>query len=134
MVTPSDPYSDHFDGYLELVEDDTSLFHDIPALEPTLEQQPSPPELLWYLGHHPKGKDDSKLALEGLPDSPSEPCAGGHTMKIERLMDTDSRQDSTQTEPVDSPSHEPSLGDTSEDSGEDGLISVPGSVKPCYRV
>ncbi len=28
MVTPLDPYFEHFDGYLELVEEDFSLFHD----------------------------------------------------------------------------------------------------------
>ena len=55
-------------------------------------------------------------------------------MEIERLLDTDSHQASTQTEPVDSPSSELSAGDTSEDSSKDGLISVPNSVKPYYRV
>ncbi len=37
-------------------------------------------------------------------------------------------------EPVDSPSSELSSGETSEDGSEDGLISVPDAVKPCYRV
>ncbi len=37
-------------------------------------------------------------------------------------------------EPVNYPSSELSSGDTSEDSSEDELISVPDSVKPCYRV
>ncbi len=55
-------------------------------------------------------------------------------MNLERLLDTDSRQASTQTEPVDLPSPEPSSEDTSEHGSEDGLISVPDSVKPCYRV
>ncbi len=55
-------------------------------------------------------------------------------MDIEQLLDTDSRQASTQMEPFDSLSPKPSLDDTSEDSSEDGLISVPNSVKPCYRV
>ncbi len=77
MVTPSDPYLEHFGGYLELVEDDFSLFCDTSALGPIPEQEPVFPELLWYLGHHPKGEDDSKLATEGLPDPHSEPCAGG---------------------------------------------------------
>ena len=74
------------------------------------------------------------MAVEGLPDLPSEPCAGGRAMDIEWLLDTDSHQASTQTEPVDSPSPGPNSDDTSEDSSEDGLISVPDSVKPCYRV
>ena len=30
MVTPSDLYYEHFDGYLELVEDESGLFRDIP--------------------------------------------------------------------------------------------------------
>ncbi len=74
------------------------------------------------------------MAVVGLPDPPSEPCAGGHALDIERLLDTDSRQFSTQTEPVDSPSSELSSNGTSEGSSEDGLISVHNSVKPCYRV
>ena len=134
MVTPLDPYLEHFDGYLELVENDTSLFRDIPSLKPTPEQEPILPELLWYLGRHPKGEDDSKLATVETPESPREPCVGGRAVEIERLLDTDSRQASTQTEPVDSPSSELSSGETSEDSSEDGLISVPDAVKPCYRV
>ncbi len=134
MVIPSDPYLEHFDGYLELMEDDSSLFCDTPALGPTPEQEPVSHKLLWYLGCPPKGEDDSKLSLEGLPDPPSEPCAGGRAMDIEQLLDTDSQQASTQMEPVAPPSSEPSSGDTSGDSREDGLISVPNSVKPCYRV
>ncbi len=90
MVIPSDPYLEHFDDYLQLVEDDTSLFRDTPPLEPTPEQKPVSLELLWYLGRHPKGDDDSESALEGLPDLPSEPCAGGRTMDIEWLLDIDS--------------------------------------------
>ncbi len=134
IITPSDPYLEHFDGYLELVEHDSSLFRDTSAMGPTPEQEPVSSELLWYLGRHPKGEDDSELAVQGLPDPPSEPCAGGRAMEIEWLLDTDSRQASTQTEPVDSPSSELSQGDTYEDSSEDGLICVPDSVKPCYRV
>ncbi len=70
----------------------------------------------------------------GTPDPPSEPCSGGRAMEIEWLLDTDSHQASTQREPVDSPSSKPRSGDTPEDSSEDGLISVPDSAKPCYRV
>ncbi len=49
MVTPSD-YFGHFDGYLELVEDDASLFRDISTREPTPEQKPVSPELLCVMG------------------------------------------------------------------------------------
>ncbi len=104
MVTPSNPYFEHFDGYLELVEDDSSHFRDTSTLGPILEQEPVSPELLWYLGRHPKGEDDSEWAVVGTPDSPSEPCVGGRAMEVEQLLDTDSHQASTQTEPVDSPS------------------------------
>ncbi len=45
MVIPLDPYLEHFDGYLELVEDDTSLFHDTPTLGPTPKKEPILPEL-----------------------------------------------------------------------------------------
>ncbi len=116
------------------MEDDSSLFRDTSTLGPTPELEPVSPELLWYLGRHPKGEDDSELAVVGVPDPPSEPCAGGRAVEIEQLLSTDSRQASTQMEPVDSPSSELSSGDMSEDSSEDGLISVPDAVKPCYRV
>ena len=74
------------------------------------------------------------MTVVGLPDQPSESCAGGRAMEIERLLDTDSHQASTQMKPVHSPSFEFSSGDTPEDSSEDGFISVPECVKPCYRV
>ncbi len=82
MVTQSDPYLEYFDGYIELVKDDSSLFRDTSALGPTLEQEPVLPELLWYLGRHRKEEDDSKLSVVGLPDPPSKPCAGGRAMDI----------------------------------------------------
>ncbi len=134
MVTPSDPYFEHFDGCLELVEDDAGLFRDMSTREPTPEQESVSPELLWYLGRHPKGEDDSELATVEAPDSPREPCVGGSAVEIERLLNTNSHQASTHTEPVNSPSSELNSGETSEDSSEDGLISVSDAVKPCYRV
>ncbi len=91
-----------------------------------------PPFGIWFVT--PKGEDDSKLAVVGTPDLPSEPCAGGHATEIDQLLDTDSHQASTQKEPVNSLSSELSSGDTSEDSSEDGIISVPDSVHSCYRV
>ena len=66
MVTPSDPYFEHFNGYHELVENDSSLFRDTSALGRTPEQGPISPELLSYLGRHPKGEDESKLAVVNL--------------------------------------------------------------------
>ncbi len=104
MVTPLDPYFEHFDGYLKLVEDDASLFRDMSTRGLTPEQEPVSPELFWYLGRHAKGDDDSELATVETPDSPREPCVGGRAMEIERLLDTSSHQASTQTEPVNSPS------------------------------
>ncbi len=134
IVAPSDLYFKHFDGYLELVEDDASVVRNISTLEPTPEQESVSPELLLYLGGHPKEEDDSELAAVETPDSHRETSVGGRAMDIERLLDADSRQASTQMKPVDSPSSELSWGETSEDSSEDGLISVPDAVKPCYRV
>ncbi len=92
MATPSDPYMEHLDGYLELVEDDSSLFQDISVMVTTLEQEPILPELLWFMGHHSKEGDRPENAVNGLPDFPNEPHAGSHTTDIERLLDTDSRQ------------------------------------------
>ena len=48
MVTTSDPYFEYFEGYLELVEDDASIFHHISTLEPTPERESVSPELLLY--------------------------------------------------------------------------------------
>ena len=47
MVIPLNPYLEHFGGYMELVEDDISLFPDTPALEPSPEQEPISPELVF---------------------------------------------------------------------------------------
>ncbi len=47
---------EHFDGYLETIEDDSALFRTL------TEQVPSThtiaPELLWYLGPHPKSEGE----------------------------------------------------------------------------
>ncbi len=102
-VSPSDPYMENFDGYLEQLEDDSSLFRDSPVLVPTPEQKPISSELLWYLDCHSKGDNVPKNALKGLTDLPSVPHANCRTTDIWRLLDTKSQQASTQTEPFASP-------------------------------
>ncbi len=52
-IMPQDQYVEHFDGYLEPIEDDSALFRDPTDREPSLTVAP---ELLWYLGHHPSGE------------------------------------------------------------------------------
>ncbi len=72
-----------------------------------LNKSPFHPSCLGIWVVIPKEEDYTKSAFEGLPDPPSEPCAGSRAMDIERLLDTDSRQASTQTESIDSASSKP---------------------------
>ncbi len=51
--------TNHFDGYLELVEDDSTLFRD--PSEPVPSTYTAAPELLWYLGRHPKSESEPEL-------------------------------------------------------------------------
>ncbi len=73
MVTPSERYLEHFDGYLELVEDDSSLFRDTSALEPTQEQKPVSPELLCIWVVTPKGRMISNWQLWDCQTCPVNP-------------------------------------------------------------
>ncbi len=129
---------EHFDSYLELVDNDSSLLDDIPVLVPTLVQNDISADLLWYMGQHPKGGDEPENTFSGLPDLPSEPHTSGHATDIEWLLDTDSRHASTQTEPVDSLvgrcDFEHDSEDPAEDRIEEGLTSFPNAVNHCYRV
>ncbi len=57
------------------------------------------PELLWYLGRHPEGKDEPKPET-GKAQGPAEAKeAISRAGMIERLIDVDSRQACTQTQP-----------------------------------
>ncbi len=42
-----------FDGYIELVTNDSTLFRDPTAPIPSPSAQAIPPELLWYMRRHP---------------------------------------------------------------------------------
>ena len=90
------------------------------------------------MGRHHKGGgggDEPVNTLNGwLKDLPSVQHAGGHTTDIERLLDTNSRQASTETEPVDSPISEHDSGYTSEYECEEEVISLPDPVSHCYRM
>ncbi len=55
-------------------------------------------------------------------------------MDIERLLDTDSQQASTQTEHVDSPNSEHDSENTPEDGSQGRIISIPDLVNHCYTV
>ncbi len=96
---------EHFDGYLEPIEDDSALFRDLTDREPSLAVAP---ELLWYLGHHPEGK------YEPTPESgkASTPAEANQAISqpglIKQLLDVDSRQAGTQTQPDDFPEIQPS--------------------------
>ena len=94
-ITPQDQYVEHFDGYLEAIEDDSVLFRDLTVREPSLAVAP---KMLWYLGPHPKGKDEP-TSEPGKAQSPAEAKqAVNRAGLIKQLIDVDSRQACTQTE------------------------------------
>ncbi len=72
-VLPQDPYLQHFNGYIELVEDDSSQFRDSPALVSPTSEKPISPELLWHLSHHPSMDQGSISMPDGPPDLSSVP-------------------------------------------------------------
>ncbi len=61
-VTPLEQYLEHFDGYIEPIEDDSALFRTL------TEQVPSTPtiapELMWYMGPHPKSEGEPVSAYD----------------------------------------------------------------------
>ncbi len=88
-----------FDGYIELAEDDSTLFRDPTAPVPSTTAQAIPPDLLWYMGRHPAKQGG--ISSGGPPTENSEGTAISRAKVIERLLDADSRQAETQTEPGD---------------------------------
>ncbi len=76
------------------------MFRDFADREPSLAFAP---ELLWYLGCHPEGKDEPTPET-GKAQSPSEAKqAISRVGLIEQLIDVDSRQACTQTQSDDFP-------------------------------
>ncbi len=53
------PYMEHFNGYIELMDDDSSLFRDFPAPVPPAGEKSISSELLWCLGRHPEKDEGS---------------------------------------------------------------------------
>ncbi len=51
-LTPCEQYMEELDGYIELVEDDSTLFRDPTAPVPSPPAKAIPPKLLWYMGRH----------------------------------------------------------------------------------
>ncbi len=98
-VTPQEQHMEQFDRYIEPIGDDSVLFRTL------TEQVPSTPtvapELMWYLGPHPKSEGQPVSAHD--PElSPKQAVPAVIRAKvIERLLDVDSRQVCTQTEPED---------------------------------
>ncbi len=83
-----------FDGYIELVEDDSTLFRDPtpPLLSPSA--QAIPPDFLWYMGRH--SAKEVGISSGGFSTENSEGTAISPAKVIERLLDAE-----TQTEPGD---------------------------------
>ncbi len=90
---------EEFDGYIELVEDHSTLFRDPTAPVPSPTVQTILPELLWHMDHHPN-KDDGPNPGGSPPDN-AEGTAISQVKVIERLLGTDSQQAETQTKPGD---------------------------------
>ncbi len=59
------------------------------------------PELLWYLGRHPEGKDEPKQEIGKAQGPAKAKQALSRAGLIKQLIDVDSRQVCTQTEPDD---------------------------------
>ncbi len=66
-LAPCDQYMEDFGNYIEPVEHDSALFRDLTAPVPSPSAQAIPPDLLWYLGHHPD-KDDGPTSGRSPPD------------------------------------------------------------------
>ncbi len=96
-IKPQDQYVEHFDGYLELIEDDSAVFRDPTDREPSLAVAP---KLLWYLGRHPEGKDEPMPEISKAHSPTEAKQAISRAGLIEQLIDVDSRQVGTQTQPV----------------------------------
>ncbi len=109
-LTPCQQYMEDFDGYIELVEDDSTLFRDPTAPVPSTTAQAIPPDLLWYMGRHPA--KEGAISSDGSPTDNSEGTAISRAKVIEQLLDTDSHQAETQTEPGDF--YVPDKGDSSD--------------------
>ncbi len=96
VVTPQEQYVEHFDGYIELMEDDSTLLRDpsAPVLSPSIAPE---------LGHHLNGKDEPNSVVDqkSEPDTPT--LAVFRAKLIEQLLGVDSLQACTQTEPEDCP-------------------------------
>ncbi len=88
-----------FAGYIELVEDDSTLVRDPtdPVRSPSAHA--IPPDLLWYMGRHP-AKEAGISSGRSPADNP-EGAAISRAKVIERLLNADSHQSETQTEPGD---------------------------------
>ncbi len=93
-ITLQDQYVEHFDGYLEPIEDDSALFRDLTDRSPSLAIAP---ELLWYLRRHPE-REDEPTPKTGKAQRPAKAKqAISWAELIEQLIDMDSRQACTQT-------------------------------------
>ncbi len=105
VITRQDQYVEHLDGYLKAIGDKSALFRDLTVREPSLAVAP---KLLWYLGHHLDGEDEPTPET-GKAHSPAKAKqAISRAGLIEQLIDVDSRQAGTQTQPDDFPELQPS--------------------------
>ncbi len=100
-VIMQEQYMEHFDGYLEPIDDDFALFRTLN------EQVPSTPtvapELLWYLGPHPKSEGEPVSAHDQDLSPKQAVPAVSRDKVIKRLLHVDSRQACTQKEPEEYP-------------------------------
>ncbi len=74
VVALLNPYMEHSDGHIELIEDDSALFPDIMTLitckAPLDQTKLVSFELLWYMGCHPKNADAPEASM-GEPSEQS---------------------------------------------------------------
>ena len=88
LVVTQEQYMEHFGGYLEPIEDDSALFRTLTEqvpLTPTIA-----PNLLWYLGFHPKSEGEPVSAHDEESSPKQAVPVVSRAKVIERLLDVDS--------------------------------------------
>ena len=127
-VTPHANDLEYFDGYIEEAEDDSDLFRDpLPSTKAKPEKGINP-ELLWYLGRHPEQEEQTNAENEPATDSREDQSAISRSAVIKQLLDKDSHQAQTQTEP-----HDVDINARGIDS-ETQTQELPEATGECHRV
>ncbi len=94
---------EYFDGYIEEVEYDSDIFRDSAAPKSSVTKKQIAPELLWYLGHQTVSDQQSDINQGQLAGTGDASPVIIRAKTIGQLLEKDSHQAQTQTEPGDFP-------------------------------